>query len=122
MLYFPARMPVVFVIARDWTLRASVRAELLEAGISAMGMESADDVGRALANGQLPAVLVVEATSGFTGDPRILNLIARVPAVLIASRAEEVAVPPAAAVLYRPVSIGEIVGKVREIVTKGHAA
>jgi hypothetical protein len=122
MLYFRARMPVVFVIARDWTLRTTVRAELLETGVSAMGMESADEVGRALANGQLPAVLVVEAVSGLADDPRITNLIARVPAVLVASRAELVATPPPAAVLYRPVRIGEIVGKVQELVRRGHAA
>jgi FixJ family two-component response regulator len=122
MLYFPARMPVVFVIARDWTLRTSVRAELLEAGVRAMGMESADEVGTALAEGELPAVLVVEAISGLADDAQIKNLIARVPAVLVVSRAEAVAVPPAAAVLYRPVRIREIVAKVEELMRKGHAA
>ena len=41
-------MPVVFVVARDWTLRMGVRAELRELGIEALGMESAEDAGRAL--------------------------------------------------------------------------
>jgi hypothetical protein len=38
-------MAVVFVVSRDWTLRATVRAELREAGVDAMGLETADDVG-----------------------------------------------------------------------------
>jgi hypothetical protein len=122
MLYFPAGMPVVFVIARDWTLRTSVRAELREAGIDALGMESADDAGQFFASGQLPSVVVIEAIAGLADDPRIASLVERVPAVLIASRAETVALPPAAAVLYRPVRIGEIVAKVSELVREGHAA
>ncbi len=122
MLYFPAGMPVVFVIARDWTLRTSVRAELREAGIDALGMESADDAGKALASGQLPSVVVIEAIAELADDPRIAGLVERVPAILIASRAETVALPPAAAVLYKPVRIGEIVAKVNELVRKGHAA
>jgi hypothetical protein len=113
-------MPVVFLIARDWKLRTSVRAELLEAGIDVLGMDSAGDAGRALANGQMPAVLVLEATAGVADDPRIASLAARVPTILIASRAETVAAP-AAAVLYRPIRIGEIVGKVRELLNKGYA-
>jgi hypothetical protein len=115
-------MQVVFVIARDWKLRTSVRAELLEAGIQAMGMESADDAGRALAAGRAPAVVVLEAVAGLADDPRISSLVRRVPAVLIASRVESVALPPAAAVLYRPVRIGEITAKVQELARKGHAA
>ena len=47
-------MHTVFVIATDWTLRAGVRAELRELGIDALGMDSADDAGRALAENQTP--------------------------------------------------------------------
>lgn len=122
MLYFRAGMPVVFVIARDWTLRTSVRAELREAGIEALGMESADDAGKALASGQLPSAVVLEAIAGLADDPRIASLVERVPAILIASRAERVALPPVAAVLYRPVRIGDIVAKVKDLARKGHAA
>jgi len=122
MLYFPAAMPVVFVIARDWILRTSVRAELLEAGIRALGMESPDDAGRALAGGQLPAAVVLEATAGLADDPAVTGLIARVPTVLVASHAEKLNLPPVAAVIYRPVRIGEIVNTIRELVRKGHAA
>lgn len=115
-------MPVVFVIARDWALRTSVRAELLEAGIHALGMESPDDAGRALASGQIPAAVVLEATAGLADDPAITELAARVPTVLVASRAEKVELPRVASVIYRPVRIGEIVNKVRELAGRGHAA
>ena len=115
-------MPTVFVIARDWMLRTSIRAELREAGIDALGMESADDAGQALASGLLPSVVVIEAIAGLADDPRIASLVERVPAILIGSRTETVALPPAAAVFYRPVRIGEIVAKVSELVRKGHAA
>jgi DNA-binding response OmpR family regulator len=122
MLYFHRGMPIVFVIARDWTLRAAVRAELREHGVDALGMESADDAGRALAAGQIPAAVVIEAVSEIAGDSAIQKLMERVPAVLVASRTETFPLPPVAAVFYRPVRIGEIVARVREILAKGHAA
>ncbi len=87
-----------------------------------MGMELPDEVGRIIASGQLPAAIVVEASAGLADDPRIFNLIARVPALLIASRAETVPLPPAAAVFYRPVRIGEITAKPQELAKNGRAA
>jgi DNA-binding response OmpR family regulator len=133
MLYSPAKMAIVFVIARDWTLRTAVRAELRELGIEALGMESAEDVGRALAAGQMPAAVVLEGTADIAGDPAVQKLIERVPAILIASRTET---PPEtlphpegvarrprfAAILYRPVRIAEIVARVREVLERGTAA
>lgn len=115
-------MAVVFVLARDWTLRTSVRAELVEAGIHALGMDSPQDAGQALASGQFPAAAVVEATAGLADVPAISEMISRVPTVLVASRAEKLDLPAAAAVVYRPVRIGEIVRKVQELVRKGQAA
>lgn len=115
-------MPVVFVIARDWALRAGVRAELREHGIDALGMETAAEAGRVIATGQMPAALVLEALAEFADDPAVRNLVARVPAVLIASRIETVPLPPVDTVFYRPVRIDEIVARVREILSRGHAA
>jgi DNA-binding response OmpR family regulator len=122
MLYSDFAMPVVFVIARDWTLRTSLRAELIEHGIEALGMENADDAGRSVASGQLPAVVVLEATAGVADSLALQKLIQSVPAVLIASRTEFIPLPPAAAVFYRPIRIGEIVARVRELLRRGHAA
>src|ERR1700720_2864813 len=92
--YTPAKtIPVVYVIARDWTMRTTVRAELREMGIEALGMDSAEDAGRAMASGQLPNVVVLEATEELLGDIRIQNLVRRFPAVMIASRTVKVSLP-----------------------------
>lgn len=123
-------MPVVFVIARDWLLRTAVRAELRERGIDALGMDSADDAGRALASGQLPAVIVLEGTAELASNPELQNLVSQVPTILIASRTERILLPPVnpgaqprrGAVLYRPIQVGEIVSRVLRLLEKGHLA
>jgi DNA-binding response OmpR family regulator len=122
MLYFADKMPVVFVIARDWTLRTGVRAELRERGIDALGMDAPADAGRAIAGGQLPAVVVLEAIPELAGDPAIRKLVEHVPTILIASRTETVPLPPVDTVFYRPVTVGGIVARVHEIIARGHAA
>jgi DNA-binding response OmpR family regulator len=114
-------MPTVFVIARDWTLRACVRAELREQGIHALGMDSLDQAGQAFAAGEMPAALVLEATPEITRDPAVGRLVKRVPTILIASRIET-APFSVTTVLYRPVRIGEIVRRVQELLRRGHAA
>ena len=121
MRYSKNGMPVVFVIAKDWKLRAAVRAELRERGIDALGMESAEDAGRALAGGATPAVVVLEANAELAGDSAIQGLVARVPTILVASRTETVELPRVAAVFYQPVRIGEIVEKVSGLLARGQA-
>jgi DNA-binding response OmpR family regulator len=115
-------MPIVYVIAEDWTLRTAVRAELRELGIEALGMDSAEDAGRALAAGQAPSVVVLEATATIAEDPAMQSLVRRTPTILLASRTEKVKLPPAAAVLHRPVSVGDIIAHVRELLQRGQAA
>jgi DNA-binding response OmpR family regulator len=122
MLYSGAKMPVVFVIARDWTLRTGVRAELRERGIDALGMESAAQAGAAIAAGEMPAVVVIEAVSDIAGDPAIQKLVERVPTILVVSRTETVPLPPVDTVFYRPVRVGEIVARVQGLIRQGHAA
>lgn len=114
-------MPLIFVIASDWKLRTSARAELLERGFKAMGMESPDDVGRAIASGELPAAIVLEATPQLASDS-LRQLVARVPTVLIASRTETIDVPPVSEVLYRPVRIGDIVQHVQKLLSQPRSA
>jgi DNA-binding response OmpR family regulator len=114
-------MPTVFVIAPDWTLRTTLRAELREQAIDALGMNSPDQAGQALAAGTMPAALVIEAIPEITGDPALRRLIERVPTILIVSRTATVPLPPVDTVLYRPVQIGEIAGRVKELVQRGHA-
>lgn len=121
MLHSTDKMPVVFVIARDWSLRTGVRAELRERGIEALGMDAPADAGRAIASGQLPAVVVLEAIPDLAGDLAIQKLVERVPTVLIASRVETVPLPPVDTVFYRPVRVAEIVVRVHQIIGRGHA-
>lgn len=109
-------MPVVFVIAEDWTLRAGVRAELRERGIEALGMESAGDAGIALAANEMPSVIVLDAGSKAAADPAIRQLAARVPTIVIASRTEPAQLPRAVKVFYRPVRIAEIVAGVMGLI------
>ena len=122
-------MAIVFVIATDWQLRATVRAELRELNIDALGMDSPDEAGRALAADQMPDAIVLEATADVASNPAIQNLIKRVPAVVIASRTEWLptfatndlfALAPGSVVLYRPVTVGDIIKKVRAILTRAH--
>jgi len=122
MRYSGKGMPVVYVLATDWKLRAAVRAELRERGIDALGMESADDAGRALARGEVPAAVVLEATAEFARDEAIRKLLERVPTVVVASRVETVPLAKVSALLYKPVRIGEIVEKVSEILARGEDA
>jgi hypothetical protein len=130
MLHWKKKMPLVFVIAQDWILRTAVRAELRERGVDALGMESPDDAGRAIASGQVPSVIVVEGTAELVSPPSIQNLIARVPTVLIASRTERIRLPERqveqnshrGAVLYRPVQVDEIVSRVLGLLENGQAA
>ena len=102
-------------------MRTAVRAELREIGIDALGMDSADDAGRAIASGGLPNVVVLEATAELLGDLRIQILVQHAPTVLIASRTEKVSLPDTAVVLYRPVRIGEIVASVSELLSRNNA-
>lgn len=117
-----SEMPVVFIIARDWNLRAGLRAELRERGIEALGMDAPADAGRALASGQLPAVVVLEAIPELAGDPGVRKLVERVSTILIASRTETVPLPPVDTVIYRPVRLGEIVARIHQLISRGHAA
>lgn len=107
-------MPVVFVIAEEWMLRAGIRAELRERGIQALGMENADEVGRALSSGEAPASIVLDENAPAASDPAVLQLTLRVPTILIASPSlpcERVGTK----VLFRPVQIKDVVAAVIDL-------
>lgn len=110
-------MPLVFIIAEDWTLRIAVRAELREAGIEALGMERVADAARAIAEGTMPTVIVLEARTLDAAGPALPR---HIPRVVVASHTErpeawEAVKEGAAAVLYRPVSVAEIVAQVKQL-------
>lgn len=96
-------------------LRAGVRAELRERGVKALGMETAADVGQAVAAGEIPAILVIDGNAKAASDAAVQQLAGRVPAVVIAPRTTSIALGSAAKLLFRPVQVGEIVEVVVEL-------
>ena len=102
-------------------LRAGVRAELREKGIEALGMETLDDAAKAIAAGQMPSAVVLEAGAGETNPQPLEQLAHRVPVIVVASRTEKTQVESAAAVLYRPVRVGDVVARVLQAL-QGYAA
>lgn len=114
-------MLTVFIIAHDWMLRAGVRAELREKGIEALGMESLDDAAKAIAAGQMPSAVVLEAGAGETNPQALEQMARRVSVIVVASRWEHPPLESAAAVLYRPVRVGDVVARVLQAL-QGHPA
>ncbi|SRR5712692_2883636 len=121
-------MPTVFVISKDWTLRATVRAELRHLGVEALGMESLDELAGAVARGKAPSAVVLDTageSSAFAApatQAALANLGKRVPLLVVASRVEPApALEGVAALLYRPVRVGEIVTRVQQLLA-GQAA
>lgn len=113
-------MPTVFVIGEDWTLRSLVRAELLEHGIEALGMESPDDAALVAGAGTVPSAVVLDATSpGW--NAAALEFLPRSVPVLVITSAGVPAPAWAAAVLTKPVQVREIVVGVENLL-KGLAA
>ena len=113
-------MPTVFVIGEDWTLRTLVRAELCEHGIEALGMASPDEAAQAIATGTVPSAVVLDATP-LGGAAAALDFLPRSVPVLVVTSQGAPAPAWAAAVLSKPVQVGEIVSRV-ETLLKGLAA
>ncbi len=102
-------------------LRTAIRAELRERGVDALGMESAQDAGRVIAQGTVPAVLVLDSKSKAAADPAIQALASRVSTLLIASRVEELPEFRPAVILNRPVRVAEVTDAVLRLL-RGTAA
>jgi hypothetical protein len=105
-------MPILFVVSPDWTLRAMVRAELREAHIEALGMETTRDVAEALARGIAPSLIVLDGVELENPAAReaLENLARNV--LVVDSRTTPAPALPGAEVLRRPLRIQEIVSRV----------
>jgi DNA-binding NtrC family response regulator len=114
MLYFATRMPVVFIISRDSTLRSLVCAELREANVEARGMQSAQDLAKMLGRGMAPSAVVLDAAELEDSAARdaLQNLARHVAVLVVDSRMMPGRVLPGAEVLRRPVRVGDIVARV----------
>ena len=114
MLYPILRMPVVFIVSGEWDLRGAVRAELREAGIEALGMETVEELARTIAAGLPPSLVVLDGAQLHETETRtaLQNLASRVPLLVIDSRVNPAPPLPGAQTILRPVQVKEIVARV----------
>ena len=114
MLYSASEMPAVFIVSRDWDLRGAVRAELREAGIEAMGLETVEDMARVIAGGIAPSLVVLDGAQLQNLEIReaLENLSSRVGLLVIDSRSHPAPPLHGATTMLRPVQIKEIVARI----------
>jgi DNA-binding response OmpR family regulator len=113
MLYSASEMPVVLIVSGDWDLRGAVRAELREAGIEALGVETVEDMARLIAGGIAPSLVVLDGAQLHNPEIRqaLENLASRVPILVVDSRSDPAPPLPGATTMLRPVQIKEIVAR-----------
>jgi hypothetical protein len=119
MLYSALEMPVVVIVSGEWDLRGAVRAELREAGVTALGMQTIDDMARTIASGIAPSVVVLDGAQAHQAETReaLQNLAARVPLLVIDSRVNPAPPIPGAKTILRPVQVKEIVARVWDMLS-----
>jgi DNA-binding response OmpR family regulator len=107
-------MPVVFIVSGEWDLRGAVRAELREAGVNALGLETTEDMATIIAGGTAPALVVLDGAELHKAETReaLQNLSARVPILVVESRLNPAPPLPGAQTILRPVQVKEIVARV----------
>lgn len=107
-------MPVVFIVSGEWDLRGAVRAELREAGIEALGMETIDDMAQTIARGIAPSLVVLDGAQLHKAETRqaLQNLASRLPFLVIDSRPNPAPPLPGAKTILKPVQVKEIVARV----------
>ena len=113
-------MPTVLVIGKDWKLRSLVRAELREHGVEALGMETPEEAAQAVAAGAMPSAVVFDAASEGSMPAALSFASSSIPVLVVTSPGMS-APAWAAAVLAKPVRVGEIVARVESLL-KGMAA
>jgi hypothetical protein len=113
MLYSASEMPVLFIVSGDWGLRGAVRAQLREAGVEALGLETVEDMARVIAGGITPSLVVIDGAQLHNSEMRraLENLSSRVPLLVIDSRLDPAPRLPGATTMLRPVQIKEIVAR-----------
>src|SRR5207302_872287 len=108
------KMPVVFIVSGEWDLRGAVRAELREAGIEALGLETVDDMAQMIAGGIAPGLVVLDGEQLRRPEARhaLENLSSRLPVLVVDSRLSPAPPLPGAKTILRPVQVKEIVARV----------
>lgn len=113
-------MPPVFIVSAEWNLRGAVRAELREAGLEALGMETVEDMARTIAGGVAPSLVVVDGAQLSKREVRqdLQNLSSRTKLLVIDSRLSPVPPVPGAQTILRPVQVKEIVARVLAMLSR----
>ncbi len=109
-------MSEVWVVSENFAERALIVAELTEEGFHARGLESLPDLFSAIATGTAPRVLVLDAQASVLDSVKweaIRSLMPATHTLLIVGAGIEPL--PATAVMRRPFSIGELVGKIESL-------
>ncbi len=119
------REPLVWIVDCEHWPRADLRAELIERGFDAVGFIRLEPVLAALqrTSSPRPRVLIVELRGQQFGAPELQKLAAsNVPIVLLAGALEmqqpEIMQFEWAALMKRPVTLGQIADEVETIVGK----
>jgi DNA-binding response OmpR family regulator len=107
-------MPVVFIVSGEWDLRGALRAELREAGVAALGMETVEDMAQMIAGGTAPDLVVLDGELLHRPEMRqaLENLSSRLPVLVVDSRLSPAPPLSRAQTISRPVQVREIVARV----------
>lgn len=108
--------PVIWIIDTEQWPRAYLRAELIERGYDAVGYLTVDDASQTMAS-RFPDAVVIDLRGVARREVELL-FKAAVPVIGIVSQPEPewLGEFPWARILRRPVSIGEIVKTVDEVI------
>jgi hypothetical protein len=121
---FRIKMPVVFIVSREWDLRGAVRAELREAGVDALGMESVANMAAMIVGGIAPSLVVLDGSE--LHDPgahgALEHLTARIPFLVVDSRLNPAPSLPASKTVFRPIQVKEIVNLVLAMLSQKSAS
>jgi DNA-binding response OmpR family regulator len=121
-----AKVRALILVAKDWRERAFIRAELIEEGIRTLAVEDMDEAEKWLKDPEIVPMIIVYDTKyqeNVRDDiNRLLKYSSSVPVLIIAGASEKKALGTELGKLYvvsRPITIGEVVRKVKEILRKG---
>jgi DNA-binding NtrC family response regulator len=112
-------MAQLVLVARDWTSRTLLRAQLLEEGVEVEAYESVEDAHQALVP-SLPELVVADLTA--SNDPEadihlLASWVKRIPTWIIASRSSGAAAGVEGhgfeRIFFRPVDVGELVSLIK---------
>jgi len=121
-----AKVRASILVAKDWRERAFIRAELIEEGIRTLAVEDMDEAEKWLKDPEIVPMIIVYDTKyqkNVRDDiNRLLKYSSSVPVLIIAGASENKALGKDLGGLYmvsRPITIGEIVKRVKGILRKG---